>query len=88
MTACSTWSTLRILRLEVLAFLPRLASSAPLPANYPKIRQGHCKRVKLSHSPLIAHVDGELFCVHKDGTSELDIEIVPRALPVAGLPLL
>jgi diacylglycerol kinase family enzyme len=73
-------------RLEVLYFLPRLALLGP-PTNYPKVRQGRCRRVKLhSESPLIAHVDGELFCVQEDGIQELEIEIVPRALPVTGLP--
>ncbi len=72
-------------RLEVLYFLPRLALLGP-PTHYPKVRQGHCKRVKLhSESPLIAHVDGELLCVQQDGIQELEIEIVPRALPVRGL---
>jgi diacylglycerol kinase family enzyme len=73
-------------RLEVLYFLPRLAIFGP-PADYPKVRQGRCRRVKLrSESPLIAHVDGELFCVREDGIQELEIEIVPRALPVVRLP--
>lgn len=72
-------------RLEVLYFLPRLALFGP-PADYPKVRQGRCKRVTLhSEAPLIAHVDGEMFCVREDGIHELQIELVPRALPVLGL---
>jgi diacylglycerol kinase (ATP) len=72
-------------RAEVVYFLPRLAFLGP-PTNYPKIRQSRCKRVKLhSESPLIAHVDGELFCVREDRIQELEIEIVPRALRVTGL---
>lgn len=73
-------------RLEVLYFLPRLALCGP-PAQYPKVRQGRCRRVTLrSEAPLIAHIDGEMFCVSEDGVQELQIEIVPRALPVVGMP--
>lgn len=73
-------------RLEVLYFLPRLALAGP-PTSYPKVRQGRCRRVQLrSDSPLIAHVDGEMFCFRDDNIRALEIEIVPKALPVTGMP--
>jgi diacylglycerol kinase (ATP) len=72
-------------RREILQFLPWLALVGP-PAVYPKIRQGQCRRVRLiSESPLIAHTDGEFFCLPGDGVHELEIEIVPAALTVTGL---
>jgi diacylglycerol kinase (ATP) len=74
-------------RWEILQFLPRLALFGP-PESYPKIRQGRCRRVRLrSESPLIVHTDGEFFCLQAEGIQELEIEIVPAALPVTGLPL-
>jgi diacylglycerol kinase (ATP) len=72
-------------RWEILQFLPRLALFGP-PDTYPKVRQGRCRRVKLrSEMPLIIHTDGEFFCLPADGVQEVEIEIVPGALPVAGL---
>ncbi len=72
-------------RFEILQFLPRLALFGP-PATYPKIRQGRCQRVTLhSETPLIAHTDGEFFCLPEDGVMDLEIEIVPGALAVKSL---
>jgi diacylglycerol kinase family enzyme len=72
-------------RWEILKFLPRLALFGP-PASYPKVRQGRCKRLMLqSEKPLIAHTDGEFFCLPEEGVQELQIEIVPKALRVAPL---
>ena len=72
-------------RWEILQFLPRLALSGP-PETYPKIRQGRCRRVKLrSEEPLIVHTDGEFFCLPEEGIQEVEIEIMPRALPMTGL---
>jgi diacylglycerol kinase family enzyme len=72
-------------RWEILQFLPRLALFGP-PETYPKIRQGRCRRVVLhSETPLIAHTDGEFFCLPEDGVKDLEIDIVPRALRVASL---
>jgi diacylglycerol kinase (ATP) len=72
-------------RWEILQFLPRLALFGP-PEIYPKIRQGRCRRVQLrSQSPLIIHTDGEFFCLPADGIQEVEIEILPAALPVTGL---
>ncbi len=72
-------------RWEIMQFLPRLALFGP-PETYPKIRQGRCRRVTLrSETPLIAHTDGEFFCLPEEGVRELQIEIVPSALRVASL---
>jgi len=72
-------------RWEILKFLPRLAVFGP-PEQYPKIRQGRCRRVKLrSETPLIAHADGEFFCLPSEGIFEVEIEIMPMALRVTGL---
>src|SRR4029077_6096785 len=72
-------------RWEILRFLPRLALFGP-PETYPKVRQGRCRRVRLrSGMQLIAHTDGELFCLPADGFQELEIEMLPKALPVTPL---
>ena len=72
-------------RWEILQFLPRLALSGP-PETYPKLRPGRCRRVKLrSAEPLIIHTDGEFFCVPAEGIQEVEIEIMPKALPMTGL---
>ncbi len=72
-------------RWEILQFLPRLALFGP-PETYPKIRQGRCRRVTLhSETPLIVHTDGEFFCLPEEGVHDLEIEIVPGALPVTKL---
>ena len=72
-------------RWEVLKFLPRLALFGP-PATYPKVRQGRCRRVKVqSQTPLVVHTDGEFFCLPGDGVMEVEIEVMPAALPVTGL---
>ena len=69
-------------RWEVLQFLPRIALFGP-PAEYPKVRQGRCRRVLLqSEAPLIVHTDGEFFCLPSDGVRELEIDLLPGALTV------
>ena len=74
-------------RWEIMKLLPRVALFGA-PSSYPKVRQGRCRRVKLtSAEPFFAHTDGELLCVPKDGVRELDIEIVPSALSVTRLSL-
>jgi diacylglycerol kinase (ATP) len=74
-------------RWEILQFLPRIALFGP-PEQYPKIRQGRCRRVRLrSELPLIVHTDGEFFCLPADGIQELEIQLLPAALPVVKLGL-
>jgi diacylglycerol kinase (ATP) len=70
-------------RWEVLQLLPRIALFGP-PAEYPKVRQGRCRRVRLqSEAPLIVHTDGEFFCLPSEDVRELEIELLPDALKVA-----
>jgi diacylglycerol kinase family enzyme len=69
-------------RWQVLRFLPRIALFGP-PEEYPKVRQGRCRRVKLtSEAPLIVHIDGEFFCLPEDNVRELEIDLLPSALTV------
>ncbi|MBI2805468.1 MAG: diacylglycerol kinase family lipid kinase [Planctomycetes bacterium] len=73
-------------RWEVVKFLPRLAMFGP-PANHAQVRQGRCRRVRLhSEKPLIAHADGELFCLPEHGVQDLEIELLPGALRVVPFP--
>jgi len=70
-------------RWEVLKLMPRLALSGP-PGEYPKVTQGRCRKVTLtSESPLVVHVDGELFCVPEENIRSLEIDVVPAALQIA-----
>lgn len=72
-------------RFEILQFLPRLALFGP-PEQYPKVRQGRCRRVMVhSETPLIIHTDGEFFCLPRDGINEVTIEVMPAALRVVKL---
>ena len=72
-------------RWKILQLLPRIALFGA-PDEYPKVRQGCCRKVKLrSEAPLIAHADGEFFCLPEEGIQEIEIEIVPAALRVTNL---
>jgi diacylglycerol kinase (ATP) len=72
----------RLSRWEVLRLLPRMALAGP-PAHHAKVRQGRCRRIHLrSHQPLIVHVDGEFFCRPEDRITQIDIQVVPGALPI------
>jgi diacylglycerol kinase family enzyme len=67
-------------RWEVLQFLPRLALWGP-PKEYPKVRQGRCRRIALrSPVPLALHVDGEIFARPADNVRQLKIDLHPGAL--------
>jgi diacylglycerol kinase family enzyme len=69
-------------RWQIMKLLPRLAMYGA-PEQYPQVRQGRCRRVRLaSTAPLIVHLDGEFLCVPEDDVRELDIELLPRALEV------
>ena len=70
-------------RWEALRLLPRIALWG-LPQVYPGLTRSLCQSVRVSApQPLVAHADGELFCVPADGVTELDIEILPGRLQVA-----
>jgi diacylglycerol kinase (ATP) len=67
---------------EILCLLPRLALHGP-PSDYPKVRQGRCRRLRVSSAvPLTVHIDGEFFSRPNDNVRALDIELRPRALRV------
>ena len=69
-------------RWQVLKLLPKLARSGP-PADHPQIQLGRCRRVAIrSPQPLVAHVDGELFCVPADNVCAVVIELLLAALEV------
>ena len=73
-------------RWQVLQLLPRIALFGA-PEQYPKVRQGRCRRIHLrSEAPLTVHTDGEFFCLPADNVRELNIEILPGALMVATIP--
>jgi diacylglycerol kinase family enzyme len=72
----------KLSRWEVLRFLPRLALAGP-PADYDRVRQGRCKRIRLrSERALLVHLDGEFFCRPEENIRELEIEILPGRLLV------
>ena len=67
-------------RWQVLGLLPRIALFGA-PTEYPKVRQGRCRRMRVeSETPLLVHTDGEFFCLPADGVHELDIDVLPGAL--------
>jgi diacylglycerol kinase (ATP) len=69
-------------RWEVLRLLPRIALFGA-PAEYPKVRQGRCRRVRVqSEIPLLLHTDGEFFCVPPDNVRDVEIDLLPGALTV------
>ncbi len=72
-------------RWEVMKLLPRLAFAGP-PDAYPKVKQGQCRKVKVtSTAPLIIHVDGEFFCRPEDDVRSVEIEVIPAALTIVGI---
>ena len=69
-------------RWEALRLLPRIALRG-LPLVYPGLTRSLCQRVRVSApEPLVAHADGELFCVSTAGVTELEIGILPGQLQV------
>jgi diacylglycerol kinase (ATP) len=54
-----------------------------LPADYPGLRLGRCRRaVVRSEAPIAAHTDGEFFCRPEDGVRDLEAELLPGRLRV------
>jgi diacylglycerol kinase family enzyme len=73
-------------RWELLRFLPNMATGR-LPTDHPRVWLGRCRRVTVvSTAPLTAHIDGEFFCRPEDGVRCLEIDLLPRALPVHRQP--
>jgi YegS/Rv2252/BmrU family lipid kinase len=74
----------RMSRWQALGYLPRLALGA-IPANDPTIRRGRCRGMAYqSESPVLAHLDGELFTQPGDQIRRLEIRLRPRALRIQG----
>ncbi|MGE3803643.1 MAG: diacylglycerol kinase family protein [Gemmataceae bacterium] len=72
-----------ISRLEILRYMPRLASGGQLPADHPRLWQGRCQAVRVEAPlPLTVHIDGEFFARPEDGVTQLDIKLLPGALRV------
>jgi diacylglycerol kinase family enzyme len=73
----------KLSRLEVLRFMPRLASGGQLPKDHPQIWLGRCREVDLeSEAPLTVHLDGEFFALPQDPIRRLQIRILPGRLKV------
>jgi YegS/Rv2252/BmrU family lipid kinase len=73
-------------RRHLLRFLPAMVRGK-LPANHPRLRLGQARRVEVkSETPLCVHVDGEFFCVPRDGVREVVAEVVPARLRVEVFP--
>jgi YegS/Rv2252/BmrU family lipid kinase len=71
-------------RWQALGYLPRMALGR-LPENDPILRRGQCRELIVEcRSPLIVHVDGEIFAQPADGVTQLTIKLLPRRLPVRG----
>ncbi len=69
-------------RWQALTMLPRMATGT-LPDDYPLIRQGRCRTVRVrADRPLRVHVDGEFFCQPEDGVTDVTVELLPAALQV------
>ena len=74
----------RLTRLQSLAYLPRLALGK-LPDHDPIVRRGQCRKLIVeSKSPLIVHVDGEMFAHPSDAVNYLQIRLLPRRLLIRG----
>jgi diacylglycerol kinase family enzyme len=74
---------------RLLSFVPGLfVGRSP---RHAEMRRGQCRRASIrSAAPLVVHADGELFCLPRDDVREIEIELLPGALPVLGrvdLPL-
>jgi len=73
----------KLSRLEVLRFMPRLASGGQLPKDHPQIWLDRCREVELeSEAPLTVHLDGEFFALPQDPIRRLQIRILPGRLKV------
>jgi diacylglycerol kinase family enzyme len=71
-------------RRQVLGFVPGLITGR-LPT-HPEVWRGRCRHARVqSQADLVAHLDGELFCVPRDHVHEVDVELLPGALRVMAL---
>jgi diacylglycerol kinase (ATP) len=69
-------------RWELFRYFPAMISGN-LPTNHPAIQTGRCRRVSVNaDTPLIVHLDGELFSRPQDDLHDLEMRILPSALRV------
>jgi diacylglycerol kinase family enzyme len=69
-------------RWELFRYFPGMITGN-LPTDHPAIHSGRCRRVRLlAETPLIVHLDGELFSRPEDNLCDLEIRILPSALRV------
>jgi diacylglycerol kinase (ATP) len=69
-------------RRTLLRLLPA-GVAGRLPADYPGLRLGRCRRAGVrSEAPIAAHTDGEFFCRPEDEVRELAVELLPGRLRV------
>jgi len=72
----------RLRRWELFRYFPGIITGN-IPANHPGIQAGRCRRVSLhAETPLIVHLDGELFSRTEDNVRDLEIRILPGTLRV------
>lgn len=72
----------RLSRLQALWYLPGLARGR-LPTNVAAIRRGRCEKLTLEcTTPLLVHVDGELFAAPGQDVKHLLVTLLPKALRV------
>ena len=72
-------------RRDLVRLLPSLLTGRGLPHDHPNLWQGCCRQVRLhAESPVIVHMDGELFGTNADGVRDLEIDLIPKALRVLG----
>jgi diacylglycerol kinase family enzyme len=69
-------------RWELFRYFPGMITGN-LPTKHPSIRTGRCRRAGLhAQTPLLVHLDGELFSGPQDELRELEVRILPAALRV------
>ncbi|HEV3116639.1 MAG TPA: diacylglycerol kinase family protein, partial [Gemmataceae bacterium] len=69
-------------RWQVLWRIPGMVTGN-LARDHPLIWHGRCRRAKVrSESPLVVHLDGEMFCRPSDDVREIDVQLLPGALQV------
>jgi YegS/Rv2252/BmrU family lipid kinase len=71
-------------RWQALGYLPRMALGR-LPENDPVVRRGQCREFAIScKTPMIIHLDGEIFATPSDGVYHITATLRPRRLAVRG----
>jgi diacylglycerol kinase family enzyme len=69
-------------RRDLVRLIPGMITGR-LPENHPQIRFGRCRRVRVTaQTPLTVHVDGEFFSLPEEDMRDVEIDLLPGALPV------